>query len=302
MTERTQEGHPIEFPLKSLAALFGVCWGVPWIAPASRAATIFLKKDVIKAFSKIFAVGTVITMGADGLWVMLETAEFLITKTKSEKILFESDDTRILFFIKMVMPVVLSVFSCIAPVYATIKYNDGSERYLSIITFVGNFGQGLYGYYQFLNYVSQKYELYKNESNYIVGIQNKKTIIDKIDLNLSNLSKLSDEDLHQALFQNRQEMFAVDVGNSPLSISKHSTIIKSTFQIIPTILISSASSAIGFYLAKEFFEATISNHPAVVYPCAILAEAPGMVVSIIPNYNFFGRLFDLSSLKKQLKP
>ncbi len=275
----------IEILLRIVTAFFGSGWGIPWIAAASQAALIFPTEESREVFSKIFAAGIVITVGADGLWLMLEIGKFLGAKTQPEKTIFIKDETWENLLAKTILPPVLSVFSCIAPVYASVKYNSGPEKFLGVITFIGNFGESIYGYYRLIDALLTWRDLHKNASNYKIGIQNKKFILNNIEKILSKQLFPSNEEIFQSIFNT--ESFDIDS-----EFSRKESIFKKIVQILPTLLICTAFSLIGFFLTKEFFTTTISDSPALIYPFSIFAQAPVVVIAAISNYEFFGRSFD----------
>ena len=58
--------------LKAALMILGALWGVPWIQPSYNAATIFPSEGAQEVIGNFFSAGIVITVGADGLWVMIE--------------------------------------------------------------------------------------------------------------------------------------------------------------------------------------------------------------------------------------
>jgi hypothetical protein len=132
--------------LRRALAVLGASWGVPWRNAAAQAAIIFSNVDARAAFETIFAGGIVITVGADGLWLMLEVGKMYGSKSIEEKRITKNTESRLVRVTEKLFPCLFAFISCIPPVYASTKYNSGAQQFLGIITFIDNYGYGLYGY------------------------------------------------------------------------------------------------------------------------------------------------------------
>ena len=72
-------------------ALLGLSSGLSWRQAASDAAGFLPEGDLRNSFAEIFAFGIVVTVGIDGLWIMLEVGKSISSKSKLEKLLTEKD-------------------------------------------------------------------------------------------------------------------------------------------------------------------------------------------------------------------
>lgn len=111
----------------------GALWGLPWMQVSAEAATVFSSPLSREIFSILFPIGIVVTVGADGLWILLNVARKIANEAR-------------IVVLRSGITFICAALSCIPAVYAAFIYNHGLGKLLALITFVGNMGYGLYGY------------------------------------------------------------------------------------------------------------------------------------------------------------
>jgi len=281
------ERHTISRPelsLRLLAALFGAGWGTPWTQAASGAALIFPDNVSRKIFANIFAGGIVVTVGADGLWIMLEIGKSLGAKTALEKKLTAKESGRCIKISKITFPALFALLSCIPSVYATVKYNTGAKKFLGIITLVGNYGNGFYGYHKLLEAIFGKIDSKRNGTQVLDA--RKARILANIDNVIRGTLEVTDKEM---LIRNIMDFSAVAENNvSECNILSA----RKSFQAIFTLAIASSSSLVDIFLTKEFLAKNILKNGFFDYVTAIVSEVPSAVVTCISSYFALGRFFD----------
>ena len=284
----------------ALLALFGAAWGTPWIKAAAGGAIIF-PESVRKAFEKIFSVGIVITVGGDGLWIMLEHAKSALRKSEEEKTLTVKEQSTALKISKVVFPVLFSALSCIAPVYASVEYNSGLSKFLGVITLIGNFGYGYYGYKKFIECSPEiilnalrfvhlapndpQQQALTEMSGKLVGgtiefLRDPNSIIARLNANVLVQNLLGQAD------------------RAPVS----TRYIQEALRLFFATLISFSASMVGVYLSKEAIHKEIWHNAAGAFILAVIAELPGFVVGMVSTYAILGRLFNVMSCGKSVDP
>ena len=276
--------HKSETALKVLMAIFGLTWGIPWTEAASGAAKIFQNADVRKAFEKIFAAGIIITVGADGLWIMLEASKGFGSRSAQEK-RFLLGSTPCHRYTKLSVSAVLSLLTCIPSVYASITFNTGSARYLSILTFLGNYGQGLFGYGLLFDRWAQRKNI-KDHGTPILHISKAK-ILKNVDCLIRGEQAFSANTLLEAVLSVAERDEATEKRTKGYSA-------QGVTQFLLTSFILFSVTGVDLFLTKKFLKADIDNNSALDISIAAFCEIPGFVTTTISTYATLGRLFDIA--------
>jgi uncharacterized membrane protein (DUF485 family) len=270
--------------LRRALAVLGASWGVPWRNAAAQAAIIFSNVDARAAFETIFAGGIVITVGADGLWLMLEVGKMYGSKSIEEKRITKNTESRLVRVTEKLFPCLFAFISCIPPVYASTKYNSGAQQFLGIITFIDNYGYGLYGYSKLTRTYMEKIHKPKTEPESKELIEIRDEFINKISLIIDNSidNPESTEELMDYLY----------ASNGSDNELVNSLEMKNIFKWITTLIVSFSSSLVGLFLTKEFMETKILDNIEFAICMAVLAEVPGFIVTCVSTENIFGRFID----------
>lgn len=282
-----------------LLALFGAAWGTPWINAAAGGAIIF-PESAQKIFEKIFSAGIVITVGGDGLWIMLEHAKSALEKSAEETALTTKKESTALKISKVAFPVIFSALSCISPVYASIKYNAGLDKFLGIITLIGNFGYGCYGYKKFiehspeiiLNALRFAHLVRNNPQQQALAETRGKLVGGTLEFLRDPNSTTARLDADQ-LVQN----LLLQADNAPVS----TRYAQKALQLFFATVISFSASMVGVYLSKEALK-NIFHNAMGAYILAVIAEFPGFVVGMVSTYAILDRLFNVISCEKNVDP
>ncbi len=294
---------PKELGLRMLMAIFGLTWGVPWTKAASGAAAIFHEGPLREAFEKIFAMGIVITVGADGLWLMLEAGKSFGSRSREEQRLLPGS-TRGYKYTKLGVSSALSLLTCIPSVYASVTYNKNSAKYLSILTFLGNYGQGLFGY----GVLFDRFAGYLNNQGQPQGgtraklIQSKAEILENINnIIAGNVVFSRGTLLDQILMQQPLSDLPLSPASPAFSGFAHSSrpSIQMAIQLIFTLFILASVTSVDLFLTKNFLKKDIKNNPEIDYSLAVFCEIPGFVTTAISVFSTLGRVFDTLACKPQ---
>jgi hypothetical protein len=270
---------------RALVALIGAAWGIPWMTPASAAADIFSDQTTRAAFEEIFAGGILITLGANGLWVMLQVGHQIGSKSSSEQQLVQREKmtyriSRIAFLL------LLAFLACIAPVYAGTKYNSGWGQYLSIITFVCNMGYGYFGYDKFIQRAHEWYLLRWGKPELKRAANKKQIILTNIITAIENKTTLDNDFIPNLLnFDEAATHHLTNYGYTK----------KDLFQYIFSIIFSFLGSLVTIFLTKELLQNNIVDEPVFDYSAAVFCEIPTIVVNFISTRDVLGRLWGLVS-------
>lgn len=136
-----------------LLGLIGAFSGIPWIHAASSAAVIFPEGFLREWGEILFAAGIVITVGADGLWIMLQISkQFFLNQTLQTANLRKKPYE----MTKWGASLLCAMIGSLPAVYATATYNTGAEKFLAILTFIAHLGYGLYGYSTLIGGIIEK--------------------------------------------------------------------------------------------------------------------------------------------------
>ncbi len=271
---------------KIIAGIVGALWGIPWINSSKSAAIIFPQGPTRDAFGLIFATGIVVTIGTDGSWIMSACADELASTPQEERILIEGNRQHCCLTktSKILPPAICSFLSCIAPVYSAFKYNEGWEKYLSLIILVINYGYGFFGYSKFIVTISQKIREQFTSSE-LMAIKNE--LVEKTQY-LSSCTNASLEDITDD-GQLIETIRAVDLLIKPVTFWSKS---KNALQGSAAIIIPMGSSVVSILLTKEFLQSTIYDNAIFGYGAAIFSEVPGYTVGVLATYTIFGKLLD----------
>lgn len=281
-----EERKPLSWKtvINSLSVGSGLLSGIPWISPSMDAAIIIPNPGVLrKTVAIIFAAGIVLTVGADGGYVMYDCLPLEESKRVSE-IFFDRNDNKI----KTAIVGIFSVLACTSPIYATVTYNTGINRFLSILTAVTSLGYGVYGYKRLVN----------KSSNFILDY-----------LTLDESGRVEKKRYNKSLYQLLRSIEKdpeILLGNDDLSeivngAIRHGEIVNSNmnrtaagkliFQLMGDITIPAATALVTVILAKEAMQ-TIWDNPAFYITMTILAELPSYILNLVSTHNIFGQVFD----------
>ena len=273
--------------IKWIAMLLGVMWGLPWIWSCLTAATVF-PQSVSGFLGGLFAVGIVMTVGADGWWIMRETHEYLAKKSSIEKawqrIQQGNMGTR---YLKRLTAFLFASCSCIAPVYASIHFTTGLAQYLSFITLIVYYGYGLVGYTQLIDRIS-------------VWWQDKQSHPDLVRTR-NRLSQVLDElaeDASANLTTAAQWMTCLENSNHNEKIIKPTALKTLTskqkiLQKIIVCLIPPLASLVSLFLIRDFLYMHIWNNTIFAIIVAVIAELPGFVINTLATYKVTGYLLEM---------
>jgi hypothetical protein len=281
--------------------LLGATWGIPWWSIALEAIQKIIPDGVAQQILMgLFAVGEVITVGADGAWIMLELGDdWMRIKTKEEEKLPQNKDSSFLKSLRngsvLAVSSVFATASCISPVYAILKYAGGESKYTAIFTLVGNFGKGVYGYSKLINkFVVNPVEtcIHRDEETKRL-VRSKKKLIESIDIELAKKKRapLSSFDSAECFFSHlSQNTATINRESRTLSVTK------ACVAYPGAALIAISSTIVGFYLVKEAFQKNIYNNPYVAVPIALLADLPSAVVNFISTKSVLEKIVASPSL------
>ncbi len=280
-----------EFLLRLFAALCGAIWGVPWTQPASLAATVFDEDLVREAFSKIFSMGIIAAVGADGLWLMLSIGKDFGSKSIYEKELTVGISQKH----KVLKALLAAIFSFLsfAPVYASYKY--GGNKYLALITFLGNYAYNFFGYRGLIEVIYNKFDIRNKSPECAQALKIRQGILTRIDHLVNSSAPIgSSAELSRSIFNDQNEVSSPRASGPTL---------KMLFQLLPTFFVSLSSTFIRVILTKEFVQKYLYDSIAFAYIFAIVSELPGFVITAMSSYHMFGRLYDLLGfLKRKIYP
>ncbi|MDF2868036.1 MAG: hypothetical protein K0S11_1506 [Gammaproteobacteria bacterium] len=286
--------------LKSILLGFGAAWGVPWTSASANAAVIFPKGLTRKIFEYIFAGGIVVSVGADGLWIMEEVSKSFATKAKEEKALLSGQHQSCGAYVKkgtaLLVPLFLSGITCVSPVYAILKYSHGVKRLFSIITLVGNLGYGTYGYSKLLGQLYNAIKSYGKTKDEGEAIKN--LLLANINAELADPKGMIANNF-QGISSGYGLIKALLNRDTPAPMGRVAKTARGLFVYIPTVLVPGLSTLVTYFLAKEALQ-SIYNHPAFYYSVAAVSDVPALTVSLVSCHGIFGYIFDL--FYKQNKP
>ncbi len=125
--------------IKTLTLIIAALWGIPWIN-AAIAGVVAIGLDLM-VFKIIAAIGIVVTVGADGFWLM-SRALTLWSKPSAQNF----QPTKAM----QITIILLALISCLPGTYAAFRFNHGIYQFSAIIIFIGSLGSGLYAYWQLM--------------------------------------------------------------------------------------------------------------------------------------------------------
>ena len=281
---------------KTMLILLGMAWGLPWIWSSMSAAHIF-PANISPIIAVIFAVGIVLTVGTDGWWIMKEATKTLDFKSPIEKKLFDSESGFFSRRIRVSLTWLFATLSCVAPVYAAVKYTSGdASQFLAIVTLIGCYGYGLVGYGRLIERISdwlrdqrQDQTQRKQKAIFINSIrywaEQEINITDSISAEQWIKKIIADHDAPIITFgDNKLKRF--------LRI----------LQLLFTICIPLAASMVNVFLIHDFLYHQVWAHAAFAIPVAFIAQIPDLMITTIATYQVFGKLFALLSNQSVQKP
>lgn len=281
-----EKSSPINWKtvVNALSVSAGLLSGIPWISPSMDAAIIIPNPGALReTVAILFASGIVLTVGADGGYVMYDCLPLEESKSISEAF-FARNDSKI----KTAIIGVFSILACTSPVYATITYNTGVNRLLSILTAVTSLGYGVYGYKRLVNkssnFLHDHFALEKR-------VRKEKSINDsKLLKLLHDIQKnpeilINEDDVSMLVHRSLTNELSTRAQMSKAAVAKL------VFQLLGDITIPAATALVTVLLAKEAMQ-TIWDNPGFYITMTILAELPSYVLSIVSTHNIFGQVFD----------
>lgn len=278
----------LEMILIIVFCLLGAAWGVSWMDASAKAAIIFPEGSLRTFSESLFKFGIVATVGADGLFIMLTLSNNLGSKPS----LFESKN-RQPFSFKVLLSVILSFTSIIAPVYSAFKYNNGVSQLLVIIIFVVKFGYSLFGYSVLLDQITFLWKNFFSEikegDKKILSL--KKRILQNLENLKENPTLLSEFSTGKAIVQ-----YLVKTTPNFSTIEETVSFFKGHFKIILqasiAILIGMAAFAVDTFIITEVFEKTFLVSSAFTFPFAMVTAMPTLVVIILSSHRTLGEWID----------
>lgn len=273
---------------KILLGVLGATWGIPWINAASEAAVIFPSGAAQDAFRIIFAAGIVATVGADGTWIMLNVGRMLdADNQKMQNLMPQKHQSIKIKATKGIITAILAALSCISSVVASIKYNNGSDKFLSILTLLVNFGSGVYGYNRFIAGLSYRRNIFSNndlneQRNFLIArlsyLRNQNILIPD---NLDNAESFMSYLMNDSNFNIIQK------------VTPNLSWPRIIFQGFFAATIPAAASVVSIMLTKDFIQKNLVDILALALAVSIISEIPGYTTSLITTFKLFGRLFDM---------
>jgi len=261
--------------LKYGLILIGLAWGIPWIWASMSAATLLFSAPWAGIVGVIFAIGIVVTVGADGWWIMQTACERLHRRSMAQVQLQRLQHTSAAGrYLNTFLCVLLATLACIAPVYASVKYTSGTQQLLALITLVGYYGYGLVGYGRLLDRCRQWWhsrhnpELARYQQQLVQRIAN---------IQGSTVASWQPRSLSSWLLQG-------DTTGLP-ERRRHSII-----QLVGIALIPPAAALVDIFLISEFIHRSIWANPLFVFTAAIIAALPALAINVLATYHVLGGL------------
>lgn len=288
--DRRHHKSCLELTLNIIGASFGACWGIPWINAAYRSSSIIPNERASNILGVIIASGFVIAAGENGIWISLAIGSNIGSRSSEAHNLIRRTSRENQYkYLRMIGAFILSGFSCISPVYGAIKYNNGAEKLLGIITLIGN---GLYSFYSYnlsLQAIINRFHTKSHEEAAFEQIRGQ--VVRNMNQFISGEEPITNSaNIVKNIFtfphieQSRGQPSSINCRNVMLGLT--------------SFTIACGSSLFGIFMAKEFFAENICDSPYFYYPAAIFSELPGFVTSVLSTFNVFNQLINILTCQK----
>ena len=261
--------------LKYGLILIGMAWGVPWIWASMSAAAALFPASWAGVMGVVFAVGIVVTVGADGWWIMQTACERLHKRSPAQLQLKGLQHTNAAGrYLNSFACVLLATLACIAPVYASVKYTSGTQQLLALITLVGYYGYGLVGYSRLLDRGRQWW--HARRSPELAGYQQQL---------VQRIANIQDSTVANWQPRSWASWLLQDESVDSLKRCHHSPL-----QLIGIALIPPAAALVDIFLISEFIQRSIWANPVFVFAAAVIAALPAFAVNVLATYHVLGNL------------
>lgn len=295
----------LKVPPRLILAGFGGVMGLPWTSASASASIIFPQGWMREFGAGLFIAGIVVNVGAESAWVMSRISKRMEIMPIEEKKLLDVKSKTMREYFKdgamFIVPIVLAGIACISPVYAAVKYSEGSKQLLAIITLVGESGNGVFAYHALLlrfinaiNWISNSIKGSKvKEKNNLINIRNK--LIISLEKEMSKRNNPFFKNFNN--FSNGEDFIYYLLRKENYQQAEHIIlkIIRNFFKYIPATLIAGSSATVDFFLVKDFLQNKIFHNPYVSYPGAVIAATPKCIITFIATSGAFESIFELIS-------
>lgn len=282
------------FFIRLILGLMGSIWGVPWMTASGNAARILPEGPGRDFLRKLFSTGIVITVGGDGLWLMLTLGDALKAKYPEEKILIANVESKLQHGLRLTNTTILSLLSCVSSVFAAFKYNSGNNKFLSIIILFVNFCYGLYGYSVLIEKIIHRIKLLKYPEYSQLSTIKERWLLKLHCAIESNINIPNDIKESKQFIKFIDQLNIQDKMPDPGKLR-----IKKTGQAVSSIPVVMVATIVSFYLSKEAANETVTTNEPGSIILSIFAELPGFVINVISTFVVSGELYDLLSCQKE---
>ncbi len=273
--------------LQVLLLLVGAAYGIPWLEASSKAVVFFPWSGWHEILSVLFKFGIILTVGADGMWIMLQATKKLFYK--SEKSFSRKNRRGMENILYVGLPLFLAFFVAIAPVYASIKYNAGLAQILSVITFLCLYGYGFYGYVVLM-------EKYKQPKKLLLA---KKETLDSVseDIKRRFLNGLSHLKRNPEILLSINTTYTFFQTVLSVESKKENHVYSGKKQVNKKILIGIAlfiaisATIVGIFLVTEFIEKHLIQNHSIAFILSIIAETPFFIITFMSSYGALRQIF-----------
>jgi len=274
--------------LKWIAIGFGISWGLPWIWSCLAVGNIF-PSAVSTCLGVLFAFGIVVTVGADGWWIMREAHQYFERKSAIEKAwqTIQQGEPRTRY-LKKSAAFLFASCSCIAPVYASIRYTSGLAQYLSFITLVVYYGYGLVGYTQLIDKVSAFWQDRKSSPDLIHTRQKLSHALDQLAEYPNSRHTTASQWITYLEKFNALSVQPVFPPEAAKLSPKQRYIQKIIIYLIPPL-----ASLVSVFLIHDFLYAHIWSNAVFAIITAIIAELPGFVINTLATVKVSGYMLEM---------
>lgn len=246
------------------AIILGGLWGVPWIQASQTAAlALFTNADLQTIMGFIFAIGIVVTVGCDGIWIMSEVIKI---KTNHKHIQHKK--------MRVVAVLLCAALSCVPPVYAAVIYSSGLHKLLACIVLVVNFSYGIYGYAKLIDLLFDlKFKFFKTVLNASSQDLNHVQILLHQGVNLQVPEKI-----------NTYQQFFNYVKKNNLNHLRKESFFRKAYKYSVSILIAVSLASVDIYLTKDFLTSAFIANSVLALWIALMAAIPGTVATFISTW------------------
>lgn len=271
----------------------GTIAGIPWIHAAMNAAIIL--PEIRTYLAIFFAIGTVITVGSDGAWVMNEAAGLFNKSSQLEDFLIDFNKHTWKKTLKFIAIFIFSLLSSTAAIYATVLYNTGKQKYWGILIAFVHLGYGIYGYSKIAEKLHELYLKYRCKNKNALLFKNsllhtiENEALSNTEFLISSSNNENSSDFFNMLWKlpNNPQMNTQQTSCSNISFSKA---IAGTIGLLFPII----SSLVSLLLTYRAYQ-DIYNNAFFYWTMTLISEVPNFVLGIVSTYETTLRVMALLS-------